>query len=50
MVAVLSNGDGDGQKQDGGGKERRKNQIEATVAAGGNNIHRRSTAEMDDGV
>jgi hypothetical protein len=50
MVAASSNGGSNGQKQGGGGKERRNIQIEVTVAAGGTNSHRRSTAEMDDGV
>ncbi len=50
MAAASSNGGGDGRKRGGGGKERRNNQIEAMAAAGGNNKHRRSTAEMDDGV
>ena len=35
---------------DGDGTERRNKQIEATAVAGDNNSHRRSTAEMDDGV
>ena len=47
-VAASSNGGGDGQKQDGRGKERCNNQIKVRVAAGGNNSHRRSTAEMDN--
>jgi hypothetical protein len=50
MVAASSNGGSNGQKQGSGGKERRNIQIEVTVAAGGTNSHRRSTAEMDDGV
>ena len=50
MVAASSNGGSNGQKQGGGGKERSNIKIEVAVAAGGTNSHRRSTAEMDDGV
>jgi len=50
MEAASSNGSGDGRKRGSGGKERRNNQIDVMVAAGGNNSHRRSTAEMDDGI
>jgi hypothetical protein len=37
-------------RQGGGGKKRCNNQIEATAAAGCNNKHWRSMAEMDDGL
>jgi hypothetical protein len=50
MATASSNGGGDGRKQDGGGKERCNNQIEVTVAAGCNNSHRRSSAEMVDDI
>jgi hypothetical protein len=36
-MAGAFDGGGDGRKGGGGGKERLNNQIEATVAAGGNN-------------
>jgi hypothetical protein len=50
MVEASSNGGGEGRKRGVGDKERQNKQIEVMAAAGGNDKHRRSTMEMEDGV